>query len=226
MAMQLFSQRFRASRPGAVFRTAGLLLIVAALSACSSLPTPPKEQLRYDLGLAPVAAAPVASKLPPLTVADVQAGVLAESSNNMLYRLAYANAQELRPYQQARWAQPPAQLVQQRLRLLLAAQRPLLGSLDNVVANAQQQPTALLKVEIEDFSQIFDSERNSRGVVQLRATLMGMDAKGSNILLGQRAFTAQVPATSADAAGGAKAIATAADQALAELNSWLVGLGR
>ena len=144
----------------------------------------------------------------------------------MLYRLAYANAQELRPYQQARWAQPPAQLVQQRLRLLLAAQRPLLGSLDNVVANAQQQPTALLKVEIEDFSQIFDSERNSRGVVQLRATLMGMDAKGSNILLGQRAFAAQVPATSADAAGGAKAIATAADQALAELNSWLVGLGR
>ena len=182
--------------------------------------------MRYDLGLAAVAAAPVASKLPPLTVADVQAGVLAESSNNMLYRLAYANAQELRPYQQARWAQPPAQLVQQRLRLLLAAQRPLLGSLDNVVANAQQQPTALLKVEIEDFSQIFDSERNSRGVVQLRATLMGMDAKGSNILLGQRAFAAQVPATSADAAGGAKAIATAADQALAELNSWLVGLGR
>ena len=116
--------------------------------------------------------------------------------------------------------------MQQRLRLLLAAQRPLLGSLDNVVANAQQQPTALLKVEIEDFSQIFDSERNSRGVVQLRATLMGMDAKGSNILLGQRAFAAQVPATSADAAGGAKAIATAADQALAELNSWLVGLGR
>ena len=45
-------------------------------------------------------------------------------------------------------------------------------------------------------------------------------------LLGQRAFAAQMPATSADAAGGAKAIATAADQALAELNSWLVGLGR
>ena len=84
----------------------------------------------------------------------------------------------------------------------------------------------MLKVDIEDFSQIFDAEKSSRGVVQLRATLIGRDATGATVLLGQKAFGVQAPAPSADAAGGARAIAMATDQALQQLNGWLMAQGR
>ena len=89
-----------------------------------------------------------------------------------------------------------------------------------------QEDQDLLKVDIEDFSQIFDAEKSSRGVVQLRATLIGRDAAGATVLLGQKAFGVQVPAPSADAAGGARAIAMATDQALQQLNGWLMAQGR
>ena len=46
----------------------------------------------------------------------MEATGLPEGSNAVLYRLAYADGQQLRPYSQARWSQPPAQLLQQRLR--------------------------------------------------------------------------------------------------------------
>ena len=216
MAMQPFGTHV-------LFRA--FVVAAALVAGCSTLPQPPREQVRYDLGLAPAATVPAAAALPPLTVADVQISVMPENSTLMLYRLAYANAQELRPYQQARWAQPPSQLVQQRLRLLLAGQRPLLASMDNVAAARTSSP-ALLKVDIEDFSQIFDAEKSSRGVVQLRATLIGRDAAGATVLLGQKAFGVQVPAPSADAAGGARAIAMATDQALQQLNGWLMAQGR
>jgi len=61
--------------------------------------------------LAPAQAASTTA-LPALALAEVQAGGLTDGSSAVLYRLAYANAQQLRPYTLARWSQPPAQLVQ------------------------------------------------------------------------------------------------------------------
>ncbi|NDW60308.1 hypothetical protein G0P98_28130, partial [Yangia sp. PrR004] len=68
----------------------------------------------------------------PLALADVEAPALSDGSTAMFYRLAYANGQELRPYQLARWSQPPALLLQQRLRSQLGLQRPVLASSESV----------------------------------------------------------------------------------------------
>lgn len=221
------TKRFTA--PPSLFSVAsGFMLSVALLAGCSTLPQPPREQARFDLGLPQVPTATTAARaLPPLALADVQVSALSENSTLMMYRLAYANALELRPYQQARWSQPPAQLIQQRMRLLLGTQRPLLSSMDNISTAAGQPSAALLKVDVEDFSQIFESASGSVGSVQLRATLLGpAGPRGGNALLGQRVFTVRQAAKTADAAGGAQALAQATDAALAQVDAWLLGLGR
>jgi hypothetical protein len=62
---------------------------------------------------------------------------LPEGGNAVLYRLAYADAQQLRPYSQARWSQPPAQLLQQRLREQLGLRRAVLKA-DDGAAQARR----------------------------------------------------------------------------------------
>lgn len=164
--------------------------------------------------------------LPPLALADLEAPGLVEGSTAVLYRLAYADARQLRPYSQARWSQPPAQLVQQRLRDQLGQRRAVLTA-DSGAAQARaagKLPT-VLRVELEEFSQVFTSATASAGLVRLRATLAEPAATGET-LLGQRVFIVQRPATSADAAGGTRALAEATDQLAQELVQWLEQLGR
>ena len=83
----------------------------------------------------------------------------------------------------------------------------------------------ILRVDLEEFSQVFSSATDSVGLLRLRATLVEPTAAGEK-LLGQQVFTVQKPAASADAAGGTRALAEAAEQAAQELAQWLEQLGR
>ena len=217
------------------------------LAGCSVLPTPPERPVVYDFGPGlPVAPATLpapatatalpAARLPTLALADVQSVGLSDNSTAVLYRLAYTDARQLRPYQQARWAMPPAQLVQQALRTQLGERRAVLNA-DDALAAARggagttaataagmgSLPT-VLRVELEEFSQVFSSASASAGLVRLRATLVEPTADGEK-LLGQRLFTAQVPAPSADAAGGTRALADATAQAAQGVSQWVDQLG-
>ncbi|WAT86025.1 ABC-type transport auxiliary lipoprotein family protein [Delftia acidovorans] len=207
--------------------SAGLAAALILLAGCSALPQPPAQPARYDFGLAPLSApaqsatsaAPQART--PLALADVEAPALSDGSTAMFYRLAYANGQELRPYQLARWSQPPALLLQQRLRSQLGLQRPVLASSESVAQpRLQGAVPTLLRVDIEEFSQVFDAPGSSAGVVRLRATLVEQSGAVDR-LLGQKLFEVRSPAASGDAAGGAKALATAADAAIAQIDAWL-----
>ena len=130
--------------PSSARATFGSIFAVLALvlAGCSALPSPPTRPVQYDLGPSAVADAPAQrlAPLPPLALADLDAPGLPDGSNAVLYRLAYAEAQQLRPYSLARWSQPPAQLVQQRLREQLGQRRAILKA-EDAAAQAQSIST-------------------------------------------------------------------------------------
>lgn len=210
-----------------LFRLIFLVVASVALAACSVLPKPPERADVYDFGpgSATAAAAP-AQALPPLALADVEATGLPEASSALLYRLAYANAQQLQPYTQARWSQPPAILVQQALREQLGQGRAVLSGDDGLamLADRARMPT-VLRVQLEEFSQVFESPQRSHGLLRLRALLADNSARGE-VLVAQRLFVVQRPASTPDAAGGARALAEAAAQAAQELADWVQRSGR
>ncbi|WP_284336067.1 ABC-type transport auxiliary lipoprotein family protein [Comamonas sp. NoAH] len=211
----------------------GCALAVVWLAGCSALPSRPAASVRYDLGLADVnppaatASAPMVAPV-PLVMAPVQALNMPEGMTAMLYRLNYADGQQLRAYQNARWSQPPAQMLEQRLRMRLGLERPLLSERDEIsFRTPDNRMLAVLKIELNEFSHVFESVSSSYALVHVRASLIARDAQsGGNMLQGQRILTAQVPATSADAAGGAQAMAAAVDEVAGQLSRWLQTYGR
>lgn len=199
-------------------------LVFLALGACSALPDKPLRALQYDFG--PGSTVLAMGNLPPLALADVEAPGLADGGTAVLYRLAYADAQQLRPYTQARWSVPPAQLVGQRLRDVLGQRRAVLGASDSAALARTTGPVPrLLRLELQEFTQVFQSPAASTGLVRLRATLVESTPLGYN-LLAQRSFSVQRPAPSADAPGGVRALAAATDALAQELDSWLEAAGR
>ncbi len=203
------------------------LLAALLLAACQSLPTPPKEPERYDLGAAALADAANVAADPAepaaLVLTDIQAPWQAEGSTTaMYYRLAYAQPHNLHAYSQASWSLPPELLVQERLRHWLSQGRRVVLSAEGgriPPRVAGQQPPVLL-LALEEFEQVFDQPAHSFAKVRLRATLLAHRPAGE-VLLGQQVFSVTTPAASADAAGGARALSQAMDTLGQQLVAWL-----
>lgn len=197
------------------------------LAGCSALPDKPVRASMYDFGpgkLTPqlVSAQAPLENLPPLAIDDISTpgGVLDNMA--VLYRLAYQDAQELRPYALARWSMPPAQLVRQRLKATLSQRRSVFNAGDSAALNRNQNAALprLLRLELEEFSQVFSSADTSTGVIRLRATLLDI-TPASQKLIAQRSVVVQRPALTADAPGGVHALSAATDAAIEEIDQWL-----
>ena len=192
------------------------LIFVVALGACSA----PRGVTTavYDFGPGVVEPQPQnrMAPLPLLVMADVQAPLALEGSA-VLYRLNYTDGQLLRPYAQARWSMPPAQLLRQQLRATLSAQRPILNANEGGPSPAG---ALVLRMELEEFSQLFDSPQASRGVLRVRATLLRAGPGGES-LVAQRTVVASSPAPTPDAAGGVRALTVAAQSAITQLDDWV-----
>jgi cholesterol transport system auxiliary component len=205
-----------ASTPSLTRRWLGypcLGLLIALLAACAAPSV--SRSVVYDFGPGPIAPA-VGNRmapLPPLMLMDVDASPALEG-NAVLYRLAYSDAQQLRPYAQARWAMPAAQLLRQRLREKLGQRRQVLQ-----LPDAMAPGTLVLRLELEEFSHYFATAQDSTGLVRVRATVSRTGAPAR--VLAQTSFVVQQAATSADAAGGVQALAQASDTLIAQLDTWL-----
>ncbi len=204
---------------------AGIFCVaVLGLAGCGSLPVPSRPVV-YDFG--PGAVAPQASNrmapLPALSLAEVEVGAALDTTA-VLYRLNYSDSQQLRPYAQARWSMPPGQLVRQRIREQLGQRRPVLNPTDGLLTG---RAGMTLRIELEEFSQLFDSADSSSGLVRLRATLGHVRPEGvvgvpGERLVAQRSFVVQRPASSADAAGGVRALTQATDAVIEEVDQWIL----
>lgn len=192
--------------PRRVF-AASALTALSLVAACSSAPV--SSTALYDFGLAPSATA--GARLPTaLRVADV-AGPGWMDGNAIYYRLAYAQSQRTDAYANSRWVESPVNLFDARLRNAAAARGHVVGYPTPDVPS--------LRVELVDFSQVFDRPEASRGVVRLRATVSL--ARG---VIDQRVVQADAPAPSPDAAGGVTALTQASDKAIGEVLDWVAGL--
>jgi cholesterol transport system auxiliary component len=197
------------------------------LAGCGALPDKPARAALFDFGpgrppadAAAAASATPARALPLLALAEVDANSRLDGTQ-LLYRLGYADANELRPYGQSRWSQPPAQLLRQRLRDALAAGHTVLGPEESAtIARTEGRLPDTLRVTLEEFSQLFESPERSVGLVRVSATLIRSQPGGDKVLA-QRSFSARRPAPSGDGPGGVRALAAASDAVIAELVAWV-----
>jgi ABC-type uncharacterized transport system auxiliary subunit len=123
------------------------------------------------------------------------------------YRLGYANAAQPLAYAQTRWVMPPPVLLDGRLRERLVSGGAMLGGAG---------PT--LRVEVDEFVQLFDSEKASRAVVRARVTLMS----GRDVVR-QRQFVVEEAAATPDGPGGVAALARAGDRLVEAVLDWAGG---
>ena len=162
----------------------------------------------YDFGAPPVRVA-IAGGIPPLAI-EVRAPYWFDSLG-IEYRLAYADAARLRDYGQARWAGPPAVLVEQRLIQSLGLTPP-----------GQGGARCLIRLDIEEFSQVFASPASSQGLLVGKVSLLDRGRSKREELV----LRIEKPAPTADSRGGVAALTAAVDQAAADVDVWREGLAR
>jgi cholesterol transport system auxiliary component len=191
-----------------------IAVLLAALLANGCATGKHESATLYDLGLLRAQQdMPVRPALPPLSIAEVNAPAWLDSQM-MYFRLTYANEQQPRPYASSRWSMSPAQLFGQRLKARIGQAGGAALSASDGVENAP-----LLRIEADDFTQLFESPGNSVAQVSMRAAVL----KGRT-LVAQKTFMKQSPAPTADAAGGARALADASDAIITDMMNWLAGL--
>ncbi|MTV41434.1 ABC transporter [Duganella radicis] len=187
--------------------------MAVALGACASKGQPTAQ---YDFGPLPAtnaASAPASASIGAIIVADVT-GPAALDTERMYYRLLYADARQSRPYAYNQWVSTPAQLLTQRIKARIGQAGAQVLSTTDAAASA-----TVLRMEVVDFAQNFDTTTSSNGVLSLRASVFR-----NHRLVEQKTFTRSAPAGSADAAGGARALADASDAVASDLIAWLAAL--
>ena len=180
--------------------------VLAAMGGCAFGTPAAIANIRYDLG--PPTPPAFSGPLPVVRMFDVRAPA-ALDSNNILYRMSYADPRQTASYANSHWTMRPAQLLTVRVRGALAARGAVLSGGEAVNA-------PLLTIELDQFEQVFDSQSESHGALMARATLTREGA-----LIAQQTFVARAPASMANAAGGVQALAAASDQFVAQLVAWL-----
>jgi cholesterol transport system auxiliary component len=181
------------------------------LAGCASRKGEPTTQFDFGpAGPGAVAQGQAAAALGPLVVADVT-GSAALDNERILYRLSYADAQQARSYANSRWAASPLSLLTQRFKTRLGqAGAKTLSETD------ASSGIPILRIDVDEFVQDFANTAESSGRVAVRASLFR-----GHTLVDQRTFSHSSPANSADAAGGARALAASTDAIAADVASWL-----
>lgn len=194
-----------------------LVACLSALGGCTSVARQNAFPQRYALGPAASQIAPPPQAQPrrmTLQVARVEMPAWLRGEG-MYYRLDYGNRQRVAAYADSAWVAPPAEMLQQLVRNMLAAD----GTWHAVVGpGSDARAQFILRVDVEDFSQVFTSPQTSFGVLDAAATLV--DAHNAKVIA-QRSFHLRIAAPSADAAGGAAALGATSQDFTRQLQAWL-----
>lgn len=125
----------------------------------------------------------------------------------MQYRLSYADAPRRLSYTESRWVAPPPELIESALR------RRVVSS-ESFASDAGCR----VKVDVDEFIQVFDSAQGSRSVLNVR---LALQAPRSDQILARRTLQIAKPAPSADARGGVAGFGAAVQDLGWALGDWL-----
>ena len=179
-----------------------LLLMCFSLAACFTAGKRGETSIAvYDLGLPTRIDAPV-RKIP--MAVEVRAPLWFDSLG-IGYRLTYAEPARLREYARARWAGPPAQLIQ----LKLVRELGLVGA-------GQGRASCVLRVDITEFSQVFETATASQAVLQGR--IQWLDRSRARLVEQGFAFTQS--ADTPDSKGGVAALTATLEQLTKAVGGW------
>lgn len=182
------------------------LLLVLMLGACAGSARNDVAAV-YDFGLPSPVVAPDGGW--PKLALEVRSPPWLDASA-IDYRLAYDDPLKRRHYVDSRWAGAPAGLIANRLRQQL-------GAADG---NGNVAADCLLRVELQEFSQVFDSPQASRALLQGRASLID----GKRRPVAEREVSIEMTAATPDAPGGVKALVLAGNELGLQLAGWMDGL--
>lgn len=188
------------------------IVLLFPLAACSIGPAPKDAASAYDLGAAPAAAQGQARIKSSVLVQPVSAPSWLETYS-IVYRLNYQDPSRQLTYANSRWAAPAATLVTQRLRAQLAAVSD--GGVLSVADSARADYA--LRVDLEQFDQVFDSAEASRGVILARASIVNLARRS---LTAQKTFSIEKSASSANAEGGVRALAAGSHELVDAIVAW------
>jgi len=188
------------------------LAAAALLAGCSLGPKATEQPASYDLG-PPPAARP---SNPGITVTMYLPEVHAPSwlsGYGIVYRLVFEDPARARAYSLSRWTAPPPALVTQRVRgrFAAASRNGIVTGIDGVRADY------VLRVELEDFSQSFDSPASSQVALRARASLVNL---ATRTLVAQREFVLEQAAPTPDAPGAVRGLAEVTDRFVDNLLQW------
>jgi cholesterol transport system auxiliary component len=180
------------------------------LAGCASQKGEPTTTFDFGPAMPAQTAASPTGALGAIVVTDVT-GSSALENERMFYRLSYSDPLQARSYANSRWAANPLQMTTQRLKTRIAqAGAKVLSETD------ASNGVPILRVDVDEFVHNFRSAAQSEGQVALRASVFR-----GHVLVDQRSFARTTPAGSADAAGGARALAASTDAVAADIVAWL-----
>lgn len=190
---------------------AALLLSLSLLAGCALGPQTRQGAAAYDFGLARTDQDARPRLQQDLIVAEVSAPAWMDNSG-IYYRLAYQDAARPRPYALSHWVMSPAALLGQRMRtgIARASSAGVFQTADGVRA------AYTLRLELEEFSQVFDAPDRSRALLQLRASLIRQRG-----IVAQKVLSVERAAATPNAEGGVRALVAASDEAGEKLIDWL-----
>ena len=177
---------------------AGAACLVCACSSFGRLPT---QYSVHDLGA--TTEAPTTLALPTRSIQVRAPSWLGSSA--MQYRAADPGSLTRRAYVSNRWAAAPAELVELALQRSLAASNPNGGG-------------CVLAVELDEFIQVFPSATQSYGLIEARLRL---SSPRDDAVFAIKPVSINVPATTADARGGAQALSIATGELATSIAAWL-----
>ncbi|MSP28775.1 MAG: hypothetical protein EXR80_10390 [Methylococcales bacterium] len=170
------------------------IIYLMLLTACSLTP---KQPALHDFGVQPVS--------PPVKLvgkSDISVDTPPWLADDCIhYRLLTSSPTQLRCYNLDTWIAPPAELFKQQL---LAS-----GKFSN----------QRLHIQLLDFEQQFDSPTQARVVLHFIADVYALD---SNRLIATQNFRLEHPTATADAAGAVTSFARLTQQAINQLQQWLL----